>query len=163
MTDERIDDLRATILRLPKRSGIVFRHYSLYGRARRRLFDEVRKLAKRNGHTLLLADRPSVARGWGADGAHNRSALTSRGLRTAAVHDLRERVAASRAGAQLIFISPVFTTRSHPGARPLSRVQTAAIAGPDRQSAIALGGMNAKRFRQISALNFYGWAGIDAF
>ena len=32
-----------------------------------------------------------------------------------------------------------------------------------RVPAIALGGMDARRFRQVQRLGFYGWAAIDAW
>lgn len=163
MTDERIDDLDAAIGRLPRGSGIVFRHYSLPPKARRALFDRVHGLARRYRHVLLLADTPERARIWGADGAHNGSALVSRGLRSAAVHTVAERIAAIRAGADLMFVSPVFATRSHPGKRALGAVSLGLIAGTTRSRAIALGGMTAKRAKSLAALKLYGWAAIDAF
>jgi thiamine-phosphate pyrophosphorylase len=161
MTDERIANLEATIVGLPKRSGIVFRHYSLDSTTRRKLFKRVRLLARRYRHLLLLADTPARARAWGADGAHDRSKLKSRGLRSAAVHDLIELNAATRAKANLIFVSPVFATRSHPGSRTLGRLGLAAIASKSKAMIIALGGLNASRAKNLAQT--YGWAAIDAF
>jgi thiamine-phosphate pyrophosphorylase len=161
MTDPRIDDLDVTIARLPKQSGIIFRHYELPKGERRALFKRVKKLAKRQRHLLVLADRPIVAWQWGADGAHDRSPFRSRGIRTVAVHSAREAALATRIAADLIFVSPVFETRSHPRARGLGRVRLGLIAG--KQRTIALGGMTAIRAKSLSALKIYGWAAIDAF
>jgi thiamine-phosphate pyrophosphorylase len=163
MTDERIVDLEAVITRLPRGSGIVFRHHSLYLNERRALFDRVRTLARQRHHVLLLADKPTVARAWRADGAHHRSLLVSHGLRTVAVHNVAERIVATRVRADLIFVSPVFKTRSHPGKPALGTVRLGIIASTDRRRTIALGGMNPKLTKSLATLKLYGWAAIDAF
>jgi thiamine-phosphate pyrophosphorylase len=163
MTDPRIDDLGAAIRRLPRGAGIVFRHYHLSRADRRALFDEVHKLAKARRLVLLLADRPLVARQWGADGAHDGSAHRSQGIRTVAVHNAREAASARRIGADLLFVSPIFMTQSHPGARGIGALGLGQIAGNQRRRTIALGGMTAKRRQSLSAINIHGWAAIDAF
>jgi thiamine-phosphate pyrophosphorylase len=163
MTDPRIDNLDAAIRSLPKGSGVVFRHYELAATLRRRLFKHVKKLAKQQRHVLLLADRPITAGQWGADGAHSRSPHRSQGLRTIAVHNGGEAVLAKKLKADLIFVSPVFATRSHPGARHLGRIGLARIAGHQRKRTVALGGMTTKRMKLLRALSLHGWAAIDAF
>jgi thiamine-phosphate pyrophosphorylase len=159
MTDPRLGDVIPVIAQLPRRSGIVFRHYGVANR--RLLFRSVRSAARKGNHVLILADTPQRARTWGADGAHNRSTLRSCGLRTMAVHNAREAMLAKRMRADLVFVSPVFATRSHPGSRTLGRTKLGLVARG--QKTIALGGMTAKRFKSLVALKIYGWAGIDAF
>ncbi len=112
---------------------------------------------------LLLADKPCVARQWGADGAHSRSLHRSQGIRTVAVHNAREAAAAKRLGADLIFVSPVFATQSHPGGHSIGAVGVGRIVGNMRGRTIALGGMTAKRAELLLSLKLYGWAAIDAF
>lgn len=163
MTDERIVDLFGTIGRLPRGSGIVFRHHSLDHATRRALFDRVRKHARRGRHVIILADTPRIATAWGADGAHHRSAIRSQGLRTVAVHNPAEMTTATRAKADLMFVSPVSVTRSHPGKAALGPVRLGLLAGLHRSRVIALGGMDAKRAKSLGALKLYGWAAIDAF
>ena len=75
---------------------------------------------------------------------------------------LREAVAGARAGARLLFVSPVHSTRSHPDARALGSARAAAIGRGLGPGLIALGGMTAKRFRAARTLGFHGWAAIDA-
>lgn len=161
MTDERIVDLFATIEALPKGAGIVFRHYAMPAAQRRRLFDMVRKQTKQRRQCLILAGTPAQARAWGADGAHDRSMRKSRGLRTVAVHNGRELTLAGRIGADLIFVSPVFATRSHPGARTLGPVRLGLLVGAMRSRTIALGGMNTATARRIGTAGLHGWAAID--
>lgn len=160
MTDERQgDSLFDGIGQLPAGAGIVFRHYSLAPSARQALFGQVREIADRRGLLLLLAGSSEMAQAWGAAGSHGRGAGT--GLRTAPAHDLAEIRAAEDAAAALIFLSPVFPTRSHPDATPLGPERFAALAAQTRLPVIALGGMNAERFRRLGGA--YGWAGIDAW
>jgi len=84
-----------------------------------------------------------------------------RGAVSAPVHSLRERVAAERAGTRLLFVSPVFPTRSHPGARSLGRVRFGALMRGARARVIALGGMTQARAKSLSGFGIYGWAAID--
>ena len=166
MTDERQGKaLWRALSRLPRGAGIVFRHKSLSLRERRLLFGRVRAEARRRGLLLLLAGSPSEARSWGADGVHLRAphpALPGQ-LRSAPAHDACEIVAAERAGAQLLFVSPVFATRSHPGARTLGPLRLASLARRTKLPVVALGGMNAARARRLHGLGLHGWAAIDAW
>jgi thiamine-phosphate pyrophosphorylase len=161
MTDERMGDaLWDALERLPRGSGIVFRHYRAADR--RRLFERVRVIARRRRLVLLLAGTPREAIGWRADGVHGRSARfhASRSLLcTAAVHHARE---LARAHSDAVFLSPVFATRSHPGAEAMGPVRFGLMAHRSRVRVIALGGMDARRYRRLKRLGAYGWAGIDA-
>jgi thiamine-phosphate pyrophosphorylase len=162
MTDERLGDgLIDAIARLPAGAGIVFRHHSLAETERRALFDRVRAVARRATLLLLLAGPAGQARAWGADGSHGRG--PGKGLRSAPAHDLPEIRAAEASGAGLIFLSPVFSTRSHPQARPLGRLRFGLLARRTALPVIALGGMNAERVESLRPLGAYGWAGIDAW
>ena len=155
MTDERLGDgLQTAVARLPEDAGIVFRHYSLADTERRALFDAVKRAAP---GPVLLAGTPAAALAWGADGSHGRYP----GATTAPAHNLAEIRAAEEAGAALIFLSPVFPTRSHPGAAALGPEGFAALAAETLLPVVALGGMNAARAATLSGA--YGWAGIDAW
>jgi thiamine-phosphate pyrophosphorylase len=157
MTDERQGDgLMDAIARLPAAAGIVFRHYSLPAAERRALYELVR--AAHPG-LLLLAGPAAQAEAWGADGSHGRG--PGEGLRSAPAHDLAEIRAAEAAGADLIFLSPVFATRSHPEREALGEARFGELAGQTPLPVIALGGMNAERAKSLSGA--YGWAGIDAW
>lgn len=153
MTDERQGEgLWEALERLPRGSGVVFRHYGLAPAERRKLFDRVKRVAKRR-RLLMLAGT-----GLRGDGVHGGR---GRGFRSASAHNLRELKAAERSGAKLVFLSPVFPTRSHPGARTLGPVRFGLIAGQARIPVIALGGVDGRKARRLP--NIYGWAGIDAW
>ncbi|HEY0085799.1 MAG TPA: thiamine phosphate synthase [Allosphingosinicella sp.] len=155
MTDERLGDrLIPAIERLPAGAGIVFRHYGLPPPQRRALWEQARSKARGRGLTLIVAGQVLP----GADGSHNRLGA---GLRTWSAHNLREIRAAERARADLIFLSPVFPTRSHPGASALGAGRFALLAHQTKVPVIALGGMDAEKARRLGGA--YGWAGVDAW
>lgn len=159
MTDERQGrGLLGAVARLPAGAGIIFRHHSLPEVARRDLFERVRAAAP---GPVLLAGPAEQALAWGADGSHGRG--PGEGLRSAPVHDFAQIRAAERAGADLLFLSPVFATRSHPGAATLGLARFAWLARRTPLPVIALGGMNPARGRRLASFGAYGWAGIDAW
>ena len=144
MTDERQGEaLWSAIRALLRGSGIVFRHFATPDPARAAILARVDRMARRYGLVLVEA------------GAARQP------IRILPAHSVREGLAARRAGADLILVSPVYATRTHPGARPLGPVRAAVIARTARIPAIALGGMDRARFGQLQKLGFVGWAAID--
>lgn len=160
MTDERLGDaLPATVAKLPRGSGVVFRQYAMPVGERRRMFAQVRRIARARGLVLLVAG-PFLP---GGDGVHGRNASRGEGVATRPVHTIRDRIAAERAGVDAIFVSPVFATRSHPGAAPLGRVRFGLLIRGARLPVIALGGMTERRARTLTPFGIAGWAAIDAW
>lgn len=162
MTDERLGDhLINAIEALPDGSGVVFRHYSLAPEERRTLAEHVATVCRSRGLPLAVATDVDLARAVGADLVHNPGRALNHFPFSRAVHSLAEAEAAAAAKVSLVFVSPVFATRSHPVGKPLGPELAARIASAAQAPAIALGGMNAQRFAQLQG--FYGWAGIDAW
>ena len=158
MTDERMGDaLFCALGRLPPHSGVVFRHYSLSPVERRLLLKRVRRITRARALTLVIARPDGVGTAHGVHGTPRGS-----GLRTWPAHDRREAVRGARAGAALLFVSPLFPTRSHPGAAAIGPSRAAAFGRGLGLPLIALGGMTSRRFRAIRRLGFHGWAAIDA-
>ena len=163
MTDERLGDrLWSAIDRLPEGSGIVFRHYGLDRRDRAELADRVSLICRERAFALAIAADVDLAREVGADLIHRPAVQTPGVPFSLAVHSMAEAVKAAGLGASLVFISPVFETRSHPGRTALGPNLAKQIAQAARLPAIALGGMDARKFAQLSEW-FHGWAGIDAW
>lgn len=156
VSDRRNDaQLDRAVARLPRGSGVIFRHYHLPPAARRARFARVRRLCRRRGHRLVLAGPPALARRWRAEGACGPPA---RGVLLAAGHDLREIGRANRAGVGAVLLSPVFATRSHPGRPTLGPLRFLLLARRSRAPVIALGGMTPRRARRLAR---HGWAAID--
>ena len=102
-----------------------------------------------------------MAQAVGADLIHNPADIEADIPFSKSVHSLEDAEATARIGASLVFVSPVFATRSHPGAPALGLDRAKRLAEAAGAPAIALGGMNARRFAELEG--FYGWAGIDAW
>ena len=151
MTDPRIDAMLLTILRtLPAGAGVVFRHQALPLRERHALFVRVRRLAQARHLRLSAAGAmPGAA-------AHN-----GRRTLTHAVHDRRQAMTASRAGASWLFVSPLYPTRSHPGAPALGIRRALAMTQGLAGRRVALGGMTATKWLRLRRYGFDGWAAID--
>jgi thiamine-phosphate pyrophosphorylase len=151
MTDERIGDaLFASLRALPPGAGVVFRHHRLPRGERHRLFLRVRRLAQARRLRISAAgDLPGAS----SHGGHH--ALTY------PAHDRLEAIAGVRAGASLLFVSPLHATRSHVGATPLGLRRAIAIGRGMPAQRIALGGMTASRWLAIRRYGFDGWAAID--
>jgi thiamine-phosphate pyrophosphorylase len=161
MTDERMgDELWAAIQALPRGAGIVFRHHATGLAERRALFARVARVARPK--RLMLIRAGSTPFGPEA-GVHGHGSLRPGGVRTWAAHSRAEAIAGKRAGADLLFVSPLYPTRSHPGAGALGPARAAAIARGLGIPVIALGGMDAARFRKLRKAGFHGWAAIDAW
>lgn len=156
--DARLEQVLAS---LPRGSGLIYRHYHLALRQRRTRFDRLAVLARRRGHWLVLAGSAREARAWRADGAYGSPAELARGpvtLRLVTAHSLAEIGMARRARADAILLSPIFATRSHPGARALGPLRFRLLAARAGVPVIALGGMDAARSCRIGCTH---WAAID--
>ncbi|MDX5948219.1 MAG: thiamine phosphate synthase [Zymomonas mobilis subsp. pomaceae] len=161
MTDERLgESLIPAIKRLPRHSGIIFRHYYLPLKDRKKLFFKIKKIAKKRNIILFLADSPQRAAAWRADGVHGSNSLkrTARPLlRSKAIHNQYDIATAQKC--DLVLLSPIFATRSHPGKAPLGRVKFLQLSRFIKPAIIALGGIKAKTLRALPAVS--GFAGID--
>ena len=162
ISDSRNDAALERILRrLPRGSGLVFRHYHLGPAKRRERFASLKRLARCRCHTVALAASPAVARRWGADAVYGPPQGLSRGpamLRLVTAHSLREVAQAVRARADAVLLSPAYPTRSHPGQPALGPVKFRLLAARAKVPVIALGGMNLRRAQQLKAPR---WAAID--
>ncbi len=158
ISDARNDAaLERALARLPRGSGLIYRHYHLPPAERRARFLRLRRVARRFGHLVVLSGDAATARRWGADGAYGSPRLLAPGpriLRLATVHSLHELAQTRRADA--VLVSPVFPTASHPGGTVLGQVRFRLLAARAQVPVIALGGMNRRR-----AHGFARWAAID--
>lgn len=162
VSDARNDAvLERAMDRLPRGSGLIFRHYHLSPHARRARFTTLKRKARQRGHVVVLAADARTAKSWGAAGVYGAPDRVSRAhglLRLATVHKLREIAGAHRARAHAVLLSPVFATASHPGGASLGPVRWRLLAARAYVPVIALGGMTARR---AQAHRIARWAAID--
>jgi len=162
LSDERNDaELERALMRLPRGSGFIYRHYHLGPHERIARWFELCRIARSRGHLLILADSSLTAREWGADGIYGapRALYPASDLLTlATAHSLREIGLANRARADAVLLSPVFPTRSHPDAGRLGPLRFRLLAAHATMPVIALGGMTARGARRLA---WPRWAAID--
>ena len=158
LTDERQGEaLWEALDRLPKGAGVVVRHYSLPEEERQAL---ARRIGER-GWFVAYAGPDQAARSAGAGAVYGTSPSALPQLYP--VHNAREIARAERMGAALLLLSPVFPTRSHPGARTLGPLRFGRLVRTTSTPVIALGGMTPERFQRLKPLGAQGWAAIDAW
>jgi thiamine-phosphate pyrophosphorylase len=150
LTDARNDHgLERALRRLPRGSALVFRHYHLEPVARAARLRVLTRICAMRGIAVVRAGI-----GYGPAGRLSRRAA----LRLATAHDLRDIGAAVRAGADAVLLSPVFPTRSHPGAPVLGALRFNCLARLSPVPVLALGGMTRRRMAQLRT---HGFAAID--
>lgn len=162
VSDKRNDAVLERILfSLPRRSGLIFRHYHLPPAERRARFETLRRIARPRRHLMILAGTPREAAQWRADGCYGAPARAQaklaqgRGIRLLTAHSFREIGRAAQADA--ILLSPVFPTHSHPGALVLGPIRFRLLARMAQAPVIALGGMTDRRAAKLGT----AWAAID--
>ena len=154
LSDARNDSwLEAGLGALPPRSGFVFRHYHLGGEDRARRYRALRAAAEARGHVTILAGDDD----WPCDGRYQRRPRDG-GLQLATAHDGDELERAARGGADGVFLSPVFASRSHPGAAQLGVHGFHVLAQRSTVPVIALGGMSPARAIELA---WPRWGAID--
>ena len=142
IADERLGDrLWSALRKLPRGSGVLVLCHAIAQQERQELFRKLRRVAW--GRKLTIVDEAS------GDAAR--------------VHDIGELRRALLARTPMILLSPLYRTNSHPDWPPLRRMRAAALARLAGRRLIALGGMDAKRFRRLERQGFQAWAGISAF
>lgn len=163
VSDKRNDAvLERSLAALPRGSGFVYRHYHLGDPERWTRFQQLKLRCRAKGHLVILADSALTAREWGADGIYGapRALYPTRNslVTIATAHDLREIAEANLARADAVMLSPVFPTRSHPGAPSLGPLRFRTLAAHAGMPVIALGGMNQQK---AVHLHWARWAAID--
>jgi thiamine-phosphate pyrophosphorylase len=166
--DERLPDPCAAASQLPRGSLIVLR--ARQKRRREKLAAALAGIARSRGLFLLIADDPELARS--ADGAHfpeaHMGAISHWRARrpdwflTTSAHSLQAVQRAAGLGADAVFLSPVFPTKSHVGIAPLTPIRFRRMARDARVPLYALGGIDAGNVRQLAGIRLAGIAAIGA-
>ncbi|HEY1632619.1 MAG TPA: thiamine phosphate synthase [Rhizomicrobium sp.] len=159
MTDDAtLPDPRAAAHALPHGSLVILRGTAL------RFARDIHAI---RGLRLLIANDGALAARIGADGIHLSEARAHEAahwrarhpgwLITAAAHSLR----ATAVQADAVLLSPIFATRSHPGAKTLG-LRALTIARQAATPVYALGGVDAITVRRLDGGAFAGVAAISA-
>jgi thiamine-phosphate pyrophosphorylase len=171
MTDRaRVADPVAVAAVLPRGAGVILRDYGAADRAQ--LAAALAETCRRRGLLFLVAGDERLAAMAGADGLHlpewqaGRVAAVRRShpmwLVTAAAHSRTALRRAALAGADAAFLSPVFPSRSHPGAPALGTVRFAALIRSTGMPVYALGGVDDQSIGRLRHTGDSGVAAIGA-
>lgn len=170
ITDQRRQpDIFEPLNRLPLGSAVILRDYDAPERSA--LATRMRLQTRARGILMLIAGDPTLATDIGADGVHLpehmlRDAATIRRqnpgwLITSAAHSYSTLRRSKSARLDAALLSPVFPTRSHPGASVLGPYRHAALQKSAPGLPIyALGGVNSKTACRLPP-GIQGWAAID--
>lgn len=171
--EARGPDPTVLINRLPKGSGFIFRHYLFPDR--KNLALKVVKACRKRNLLCLIASDLQLCMNTKADGIHLPEHLLKRpsyglshfkqrgGLVTAATHSLSAGLLAQKYGVDGVFVSPVFTTKSHIGSAHLGLVHFAQIAKHLNIPTFALGGVHLSQKTRLKKSGAYGLGGISLF
>ncbi|WP_298223393.1 thiamine phosphate synthase [Acidocella sp.] len=163
----RTPDPLSIISRLPVGlCGVLFRHDSHPDRAG--LAKAAARICRARRLTLIVAGDARLAKAVAGGlhlrgGAPARRFLRTHALCSASVHNERELSKARRAGVDLVFISPVFPTATHPGVPGLGGAGWRLLARQaGRMSPCALGGISGWRAQALGR-RCVGVGAIEAF
>jgi len=157
---------------LPRGWGVLFRHYD--HPLREALGRRVARLCKERGLRLLVAGDVRLAARLKADGLHLPEGLARRGILSPALLWRQQGRALSIAAhspgavrrakalrADLVVLSPVFPTVSHPNARPLGPLGFLRLKALSPIPVAALGGMRPATARRLRDCGAFTLALVD--
>jgi thiamine-phosphate pyrophosphorylase len=166
----RIGDPAAVARRLPPGSGVVLRDYGAPNRDA--LAREMAAVAADGGLIFVVGEDADLARTVGAAGVHlpERSLARLKSIRagwpkallTTSAHSREALLQARRVGADAAFVSPIFSTASHPGASALGADKLKTLLDRAPLPVIALGGIAGKTVGALTGLPLAGIAAIGA-
>ena len=162
--DDRLPDPLAAAAALPKGAMVIVRARDSGRRAE--LARALLALSRRRDLFLLIADDPALAAALGADGLHLPQSRAHEAAHWRALHPRWIISAAARgpralhASVDLIFLSAVFPTGSHPGRAALGAVRANTLARASLVPVYALGGIDARNAPLLSS--FAGIAAVGA-
>ncbi len=173
LSDEtRLPDPLAALDRLPRGSGVVFRHYGQPGREA--LARALAAAARARRIRVLVAGDPLLALRARASGLHLPEARLKVPLAlgpkmrpksaivTMAAHSLRAVFRAARLGADAVILGPVFPTASHPGKPSLGSLRFARFCRQSPIPVYGIGGIGPKTALKLKDSGAVGFAGIGA-
>ncbi len=177
MTDDSLADPLAAARKLPRGSWVILRFVNgcplpVYALA-------LRKLCRQRGLVFLASGDHRLAAKLGADGVHlpeafARSACLApllgwignrspRRWMSVAAHSGKALARAAQIGADAALLSPVLSTQSHPGAKPLGLIKFHSLCRVAKLPVIALGGVARQSARHLKYARIAGLAGVSMF
>ncbi len=164
LTDDRLGDANLEQLRRLRRgTGVVVRQRL----ASASFLAQVKAIARARGLCCVVSGSAAKHRmagtHWPEVTLKRPHRSQPRQLMTASAHSRAALVRARRCGADAVFVSPLFATRSHPGGDSLGLVRFGLLCRDSPVALIALGGITPKSLRGLQNLGVYGIAAIGGW
>lgn len=168
--DARLIDPLPSIKALPRGSLVVLRERN--GARRHALASAISRIARERRLVWIIADDPHLATEMHASGVHFPEAGFAQAAHwrvkrpywfiTSAAHSFAACARAARAGADAVFLAPVFATMSHPGQNFLGPLRVRMIAKRCTVPTYALGGIDVRTARRLAGASVGGLAAVGA-
>lgn len=154
---------------------MIFREYDLKSKEREILAREILAICRKENRKFIIGKNLELARKLKADGVHfsdkdhlplqifNRQNWPRKFIFSFACHNFLSVLKSQQLKADMIFVSPVFATKSHPNVAPLGLRELSKIIRVSKISIFALGGVNEKNIRSLQKLGIAGFGAIGLF
>ena len=180
---KRCDNLITIIKKLPKNSAVIFREYDLEEEKREKLAREILLICKQKSHKIIIGKNLDLATEIKADGVHfsdndilsskiflqlrnNKKINSKNGTKfifSFACHNFLSVVKCQKMPVDLIFISPIFATKSHEDLPTFGLQRLSRVLRFSKKPVFALGGINKKNIHIVKKLGASGFGGIETF
>ena len=161
--EERAPDPIKIINKLPKnlKIGIILRHYK--SKSRLNIAKKLSKICKLRKYIFLIANDQQLAIKVNASGIHVPSWSTLRRINrrfliSTSLHSRKDLRNVTLSKSSIVFVSPVYFTKSHPDKKPLGPIRAALLAKQSKLNSIALGGISLRSTKRFKNLGFSGVA-----
>ncbi|MSO96954.1 MAG: hypothetical protein EXR11_01870 [Rhodospirillaceae bacterium] len=168
----RLPDPSSILTFLPAHNAVIVRHP--HTQERRALAERLKPLCRSQRIKVLISEDWRLAAALRCDGVHMperavnqvRPGLrlwrkSKRALLTTSAHGPEGILNAGRIRADLVFLSPVLATRSHPERVPIGRIGFAKLALRARCPTAALGGITLRSIRTLNGTRCAAIGGIS--
>jgi thiamine-phosphate pyrophosphorylase len=173
----QVSDLKKIIENLPKNSAVIFREYDLRICEREKMALKLLDIARLNRIKFFVGKDFHLAKKISADGVHFSDfdqipfgLIKNSNLKLSYVcHSFRSFLKAQKIRPNMVFISPIFPTKTHQktifGTRSLGIKFLAKIIAknPNNLAIYALGGVNSQNILSLKKLGLSGFGAINHF
>jgi len=156
-----------SIIKLDKKIAIIYRNYKKIIN-----YDDmlvIKNFCKKNGRKLYLSNNIDLAIKLKLDGAYipsfnnkiiNNKKIKKNFIYLGSAHNIKQIRLKEKQGVDLIFLSPLFSTKDKKNILGLNKFNI--LAAHTRKKVIALGGINRNNIRSLNLIKSYGFASISA-
>ncbi len=167
----RVKDIFNVVQNLPKNSAIIIREYDLNNSQRFDFASQISDLARKKSLKVFVGKDVELAKKIQADGVHfsdleglkSHNNLGRNFLVSYACHSEKSVRKAQKFGCDLIFYSPIFSTKSHPNQKTIGSLKLRNLASKITIPIYALGGIDENNIKILTNSHVAGIGGISIF